>query len=139
MAESYVELEGFPVLCVRADFRGKGPAEAFDRLEAKLPTLKGRKFYGTFRMTPAGEEYYACVAQLPTDRADEWGFEQGEIAGGLYARRSLTDWHEHLAQLGGIFLEMRGREDVDESRPSVEFYRSERELHLLLPVTRRRA
>src|SRR5437667_8754145 len=63
METSHVELQEIPVLRVRADMKGKGPSAAFNRLESKLPTIKGRKFYGTFQPTPDGEEYYACVVR----------------------------------------------------------------------------
>jgi hypothetical protein len=56
METNYIELQELPVLRVRADMNGKGPSAAFEFLESKLPTLKGRKFYGTFRFTPNGEE-----------------------------------------------------------------------------------
>jgi hypothetical protein len=57
MENTYVELQEIPVLRVRADMKGKGPSAAFDLLESKLLSLKGRKFYGTFQPTPDGEEY----------------------------------------------------------------------------------
>jgi hypothetical protein len=57
MESSYVELQEIPVLRVRANMKGKGPSAAFDLLESELPTIKGRKFYGTFRPTPDGKEY----------------------------------------------------------------------------------
>ena len=56
MESKYVELQEIPVLRVKADMKGKGPSAAFDLLESKLPSLKGRKFYGTFKFTPEGEE-----------------------------------------------------------------------------------
>ena len=64
METSHVELQEIPVLRVRADMKGKGPSAAFNLLESKLPTLKGRKFYGTFQPTPDREECYACVARI---------------------------------------------------------------------------
>jgi hypothetical protein len=138
MPESYVELDGFPVLRVRPDFEGRGPSEAFGRLEAKLGSLQGRKFYGTFRRTASGAEYYACVAQLPEDDPQKLRVETSRIAGGLYARRKLENWHERVAEIPQIFGEMLARESVDGTRPSLEFYRSQKEVELLLPVTARR-
>jgi hypothetical protein len=51
MSETHVVLQEIPALCYRADLGGKDPPAAFDHLESKLLTLKGRKFYGTFRDT----------------------------------------------------------------------------------------
>ena len=134
MAESFVELQDIPVLRFRADMRGAGPSAAFDYLESKLPTLKGRKFFGTFRYTPEGEEYYACVARTDSDDPLRMELETGVIPGGWYARRKLTDWERNLSQLPKIFTEMARAVEVDPNRPSVEFYRSHIELHVLVPV-----
>jgi len=77
METSYVELQGIPVLRVKADMKGKGPKAAFDLLESKLPTLKGRKFYGTFQFTPDGEDYYACVVRIDADDPEKMKLETG--------------------------------------------------------------
>jgi len=136
MLATYVERAPLEVLRVRTDLRANGPAKAFALLESKLPTRRGRKFYGTFRITSEGEEYYACVVRAESDDPGAMGLETGTIPGGWYARRTLLDWESHLPEIHRIFLEMIRVENVDPSRPSVEFYRSRRELQLLLPVMR---
>ena len=134
METSYVELLGIPVLRVKADMKGKGPKAAFDLLESKLPTIKGRKFYGTFLLTPDGEEYYACVARIDSDDPEKMQLETGLIPGGWYARSKLMDWEKILSKLPSLFEEMARTHDVDPKRPSLEFYRSQAEMHLYLPV-----
>ena len=134
METSYVELQGIPVLRVKADMKGKGPSAAFSLLESKLPTLKGRKFYGTFQFTPDGEDYYACVVRIDTDDPEKMQLETGKIPGGWYARSKLMDWEKNLSKLPSLFEEMAGTHDVDPKRPSLEFYRSQAEMHLFLPV-----
>lgn len=135
-ADSYVERNEIEVLRVRANMKGKGPAEAMQVLEAKLPSIKGRKFYGTFRVLPDGEEYYACVERTPLDDPTTLGLEVGIVPGGLYVRRKVLDWERVIAEgkLGGIFQEMVKRYRIDSGRPEIEFYRSMTELHLLVPV-----
>lgn len=139
--DTYVERPKVEVIRVRANMRGGGPAEAMQRLEAKLPSLKGRKFYGTFRLLPDGEEYFACVERLPGDDPAAMGLEVGSIPGGLYVRRKVLDWEKVIAagKLGGIFEEMVGHYPVDRTRPDLEYYRSMSELHLLVPVLHREA
>ena len=134
--ESYVERTNVEVLRVRADMNGGGPAEAMQRLEAKLPILKGRKFYGVFRLLPEGEEYFACVERTSSDDPAAMGVETGTIPGGLYARRKVMDWERVIAEgrLGELFQEMIRNCPVDPDRPEIEYYRSRTELHLLLPV-----
>jgi hypothetical protein len=134
--DSYVERAEIAVLRVLADMKGKGPAEAMQKLESKLPSLKGRKFYGTFRLLPGGEEYFACVERIASDDPRAMAVEVGTIPGGLYVRRKVLDWEQVIAsgKLGSIFEEMVRTYRVDPNRPDIEYYRSASELHLLVPV-----
>ncbi len=134
METFYVELQVIPVLRVKADMKGKGPSAAFNLLESKLPTLKGRKFYGTFQPTADGEEYYACVARIDSDDPEKMQLETGVIPGGWYVRGKLMDWEKNLSKLPSLFEEMACTHDVDPTRPSLEFYRSQAEMRLFLPV-----
>jgi len=116
--------------------KGKGPKAAFDALESKLPLLKGRKFFGTFRMLDDGEEYYACVERFPTDNPAALGLEAGTIPGGKYVRRRVWNWESVVAagKMKEISEEFARGYALDPDRPSIEFYRSMKELHILLPV-----
>jgi GyrI-like small molecule binding domain len=134
MEISYVEFHEIPILRVKADMRGKGPSAAFNLLESKLPTIKGRKFYGTFQFTPDGEDYYACVARIDSDDPERMQLESGTIPGGWYAKAKLMDWQKDVSKIGGLFEEMARAHDYDRKRPSVEFYRSQTEVQLFLPV-----
>jgi hypothetical protein len=138
--DSFVERSQIAVLRVRADMSGSGPAGAMHLLESKLPTIKGRKFYGVFRLLEAGEEYFACVERIETDDPEGMGLETGTVPGGLFARRKLYDWQKVIAagklkEVGEEFV--RGY-DIDRSRPEIEYYRSMSEMHLLLPVMSRK-
>jgi hypothetical protein len=129
-----VTLEDIQVMYLRADEGPVGARAAFEKIEAKLPALRGRKFYGTYQ----GGEYRACVAVLPDDDAGKLGLQTWVIPGGLYVREKMTDWASRLPEIGNAFVAMADREKarVDAARPSIEFYRSQRELILFLPVTR---
>lgn len=124
---------------VRADFSKGGPAEAMKLLESKLPSLKGRRFYGAFRLLPGGEEYFACVERTPSDNPDATGLDTGTIPGGLYVRRKVPDWETAIAEgkLGQIFDQLVREHEVDPERPAIEYYRSQAELQLFVPVLRR--
>ncbi len=127
-----VTLQGIEVMCVRAEGGPQGAREAFKRLEARLPSLRGRKFYGTYH---AGE-YRACVALQPGDDPSIYGFETYVIPGGVFVREKMKNWSSQTSEIGEVFEAMatRERHRVDSSRPSIEFYRSQNELILLLPV-----
>ncbi|HTP54932.1 MAG TPA: hypothetical protein VML94_08270 [Thermoplasmata archaeon] len=134
--DTYVEREEIEVLRVRADMKGAGPAEAFRLLESKLASLRGRHFYGTIRILPEGEEYFACVQRQEGEEPERMDLELGRIPGGLYVRRKITDWESIIAagRLPSIGREMAETYTVDPSRPEIEYYRSRKELHLLVPV-----
>ena len=139
MSDAYVELKDIPVMRVRADMKGGGPAAAMNLLESKLPTLKGRKFYGIFRMRPDGEEYYACVARVETDDPLTMQLEAGVIPGGRFARRKILNWeaiiHDGLLpRLSQEFASAHAHE-ADPNRFTLEFYRSQAELLLFAPVS----
>jgi hypothetical protein len=137
--DSYVVREEIEVLRVRADMSGDGPEGAMHRLEAKLPSLKGRKFYGAFQLLPGGEEYFACVERHPGDDPEGMGLDAGTVPGGLYVRRKVFDWLRVIdeGRLGSIFQDLVRSHPVDPTRPHLEFYRSMSELHLLVPVVER--
>jgi hypothetical protein len=134
MTETFVERQELPVMRVKADWKAGGPAAAMAHLESKLPTLKGRKFYGCFQVKPEGEEYFACVARVDSDDPERIQLETGAIPGGWYACRRLLDWEKDLSQMGRIFDEMNRANEVDPGRPSLEFYRSQSEVLLFVPV-----
>jgi len=141
LLNSVVELRDIPVMRVRADMKGKGPAHAFEVLESKLPSLKGRKFYGAFRMLAGGEEeYYACVERIGSDDPKKMQLETGTIPGGKYGRRKIEGWEEivRAGRLPAVFRKfvesLEPYVDHDEVRPALEFYRSRSELILLMPM-----
>jgi hypothetical protein len=131
-----VQRQDVEVLRMLADMKGGGPAEAMHRLESKLPSRKGRRFYGTFRLPPESEEYFACVEKVASDDPASMDLDVGTLPGGSYIRRKVHDWENVIAagKLGAIFEEMVSSYHVDRTRPSIEYYRSMSELHLLVPV-----
>jgi hypothetical protein len=103
---------------------------AFPALEAGLPTLKSRKFYGV----GVGDGYRACVAIDERDDPAALPHPRWTIPGGRYARRRIADWERNTAHIGPAFEALRRRPDFDPSRPWIEFYRSRRELFVMVAV-----
>jgi len=128
-----VTLEEIKVMFVVSPSGPQGAGEAFDRLEARLPSIKGRKFYGAM----LNGEYRACVALEPQDAPAAMGLETWTIPGGAYARRKLPRWSERLPEIGKIFGVLAAEYPRDPARPNVEFYRSQKELLLFMAVTSR--
>jgi DNA gyrase inhibitor GyrI len=136
-APSYprVTIEAIPVMYVAE----KGPPhevaeKAFERLEAGLGDMKGRKFYGYF--DPTNREYHACVAVAEGDDTDAKGFARETLPGGVYLRARLKgEPAETYPRIGQTFDQMGMANDTkDPMRPWIEFYRARDEVDLLVPV-----
>jgi hypothetical protein len=126
-----VTLEDIKVMFVVSPSGPQGAGEAFDRLEARLPSLKGRKFYGAL----LNGEYRACVGLEAQDSPAAMGLDTWIIPGGVYARGKLPRWSERLPEIGRIFGVLAAEYPRDPARPNIEFYRSQKELLLFMAVT----
>ncbi len=132
MVANEVLLPEVQVMYVESATGLAGAAEAFERLEARLRRLKGRRFYGTFQ--PPDGPYRACVAIEFGEDTAALGLPKWTIPGGRYRRRKLLDWEQHLPEIGRSFARMSEGAERDVTRPSIEFYRSQKEVLLFLPV-----
>jgi hypothetical protein len=109
---------------------GQQAPKAFKELEAKLTSLKGRRFYGVV----LGDEYRACVAIEPSDDPLSLPHPIWTLPGGRYVRRRILNWEENLPLIGLTCQTLRRRSDFDPSRPIIEYYRSQKELLVMVPV-----
>jgi hypothetical protein len=62
------------------------------------------------------------------------GFPTMMIKGGKYARVKLFDWQNHTDKIGEIFGQLMEDFQMDPNGAGVEYYRSQSELHLLMPL-----
>jgi len=134
MPDTIVTIEDIPVMYVEGEKGtpiGEQAPEAFRRLESKLSSLQGRKFYG---VVFAGCAYRACVAIAESDDPSSLPFPTWVIPGGRYARRKIQNWEEHIDLIGPAFQSLRQENEIDPDRPDIEFYRSQRELLVMVPV-----
>lgn len=128
-----IELDDIEVMCVVGDSDKPIPEQApsaFQALEASLGSLRGRKFYGII----VGTEYRACVALTPEEFGVDLPNPVWVIPGGKYARRRVKNWNGDTTILGLTFEELAAEIDHDDSRPSIEFYRRQDDLILMVPI-----
>lgn len=121
------------VLC-RANEFPAGIKDSWRRLEARLSSLRGRKFYGLTYFENGELVYYAGVQPLNEEEAASLGFPRITLKGGKYARVKLMDWNKYADEIGPIFDELMEEYKKDPNGPTVEFYRSQSELHLMIPI-----
>ena len=87
-----IQLEDISVMRVVAKGGPSGARAAFDELESKLPSLRGRKFYGTYHEG----EYRACVAMNEGDSPHAMELITWVIPGGRYLREKVDDWEQKV-------------------------------------------
>jgi hypothetical protein len=108
-----------------------GATIAFKKVEDAINwKLKGRKFYGIMQ----NGEYKACVNKVESDNAKELGLLELMIPGGKYAKAKITDWERHIEEIGSVFETLKKKYSIDPSRPEIEFYRSQKELFIFVPI-----
>jgi predicted transcriptional regulator YdeE len=130
-----VQMPDLHLVVVRA-MRDQEPEikAAWQTLESRLSSLKGRKFYGACYKEESEFVYYAGLEPLDTREIELLGFQTLTVKGGKYARVRLADWHNHTDQIGPIFDHLRETLPTNRSGPNIEHYRSQRVLDLLVPL-----
>jgi len=126
------------VVC-RADAFPSGIKAAWDKLETKLSSLKGRKFYGLTIYEGSQLAYFAGVEPVSDEEVALLGLPTMMIRGGKYARATLLDWPSHTDKIGEIFKELERGFQTDPDSPAIEYYRSQSELHLLFRLAEPKA
>lgn len=130
MARMEVTLDPIRVMWVKAEGGLTGVRAAWSKLESKLPSLKGRKFYGAYH----DNVYLACVAIIDEKEAETFGLPTWTIPGGKYLREKVTDYRSRVEVIAETLEAMAKEFGADRSRPEVEFYKSQSEIILLLPI-----
>jgi hypothetical protein len=127
LAFTYVEaIDGFA-----------GAGAAFDQLEGRMDTLRGRRMYGV--VYPGDPVRYLACLLLDDENADDLGFERTTVPGGQYAYTLVRDWGPRISELPVIVSQLESEIEisglaVDPDRPWLEFYRRIDELLIMLPV-----
>lgn len=121
------------IVCRASQFPA-GIKDSWERLESKLDSLKGRKFYGLTFFEEGHLVYYAGLQPLDRTEIATLGFPTLTLKGGKFARVKLMDWNNHADEIGPIFDRLMEKYKKDPSGPTVEFYRSQSELHLMIPI-----
>lgn len=104
--------------------------QAFAALEARLTSMKGRRFFGVL----VGNEYRACSSMIDTDESSDLPHPMWTIPGGKYVRIRIPDWEKHTDQIGAAFDELFSLPSVDPTRPAMEYYRSQHDLFVMVPI-----
>jgi hypothetical protein len=129
-----VELPDLKLMVVCADEFPSGLKAAWDTLESRLASLKGRKFYGVSRYEGQQMVYFAGVVPTSDEEVAALGFPTMAVKGGKYARAKLMDWPKHTDDIPRIFDELVRDFPMAPNGWMLEYYCSQSELHLLMPL-----
>ena len=102
--------------------------------ERRLGTIRGRKLYG-YQYGQLGTGSYKFAATiLPNDHMQE--FETMDSPDGLFARIRLEgpERHDNIGLAFEALFEGYG-EAFDSSRPTIEYYKDNNTVDVLLPIT----
>ncbi len=112
----------------------EGVKSAFNSLENKLVNKNGRQFFGAVHINNNELNYKACLVQNAKDEHLALGLDNYTIPGGKYVTNKLVNWTKNTHLIKEMFNEMEHKYRFDASRPQLEYYKSNRELVLMLPV-----
>lgn len=131
---SIIDQPAVELIVCRANEFPAGIRDAWERLESKLASLKSRKFYGLTYFENGHLVYFAGLQPVDEEEIKALGFPTLTLKAGKYARVKLMDWNNHADEIGPIFDELMEEYKKDPHGPTVEFYRSHSELHLMIPL-----
>ena len=134
-----VDIPALKLMVVRAEEFPSGLKTAWDGLESRLLSLKGRRFYGVSRYEGSQMVYFAGVVPASDEEVATLGLPTISAKGGKYARTKLMDWPKHTDEIGPIFSELTQEFPMALDGWVLEYYRSQSELHLLIPLATSKA
>lgn len=134
MNSSVVHRDAMLLIVARADSFPDDVQDAFQQIESKLQTLRGRRFYGVTFRRPEGLEYFAGLVPESGEEPRQLGLPTLEIPAGSWARTRLQGWADKIDQIPALVEALVEEYGFDRSRPVMEYYRSSREMDVLVPV-----
>ena len=122
------------LMCLKSPDGPISAGKTFDKLESKLPSLKGRRFYGLSKLEGDNITYFACVKVQGEEDASNFGLQEIVLPKGEYEREAIMDWEDHIDQIPEKFDKIESKNLVDHQKFYVEYYRSQKELILMAPI-----
>lgn len=132
-----VNLSPIQVMGIKVNRFPEDVQSAFDSLEKKIIKRSQRKMLGALNVSNDLPEYKACIEQSDIDNPAFLGLESYMLPGGKYISGKLINWTLNTHLIKEMFGEMSYKYIFDASRPQLEYYKSKRELILMLPIVPR--
>jgi len=112
-----------------------GIGEAFDSLIEMVPEGLNRSYYGISYMTPDNKAVYiAAVEEKNKGEAERNKCERYTIEQGKYLAVAVKDWRQKTDTIKDVFHGMDKEENIDRSKPCVEWYKNDDEMLCMLKL-----
>lgn len=122
------------LMCLKSPDGPHSAEDTFRRLENHLSSMRKRKFYGLTRLEEGNLTYLACVNMEGGADRDFVEGQKVTLEKGKYEREKISDWKKNLGQIPAVIDRVAAESSVDSERYVIEFYRSEKELFLMIPI-----
>jgi hypothetical protein len=129
-----VSLPSLQVMGIKVNRFPEDVQSTFDSLEKKILKKSQRKMLGALNVSNDIPEYKACIEQSEIDNPAFLGLESYLLPGGKYISGKLINWTLNTHLIKEMFGEMSHKYLFDATRPQLEYYKSKRELILMLPI-----
>jgi hypothetical protein len=129
-----IELSSILTMSVKVEKFPDDVKGAFSSLEKKLHSKNGRQFFGAVNVGQSSIDYQACLVQKDKYEHIVLGLENYTIPGGKYVTNKLVNWSKNTHLIKEMFCELEHKFRFDANRPQLEYYKSNRELILMLPI-----
>jgi hypothetical protein len=123
------------VFYVTASSFPEGIQAAFDELESKVSTLEGRTRYGISRPENGGAIVYkAGVAAKVPGEGKKYGCATMIIPKGQYLSIGISDFQNHLEDIGCAFKDILAEPQIDPNGYCVEEYYSDNDMRCMVRI-----
>ncbi len=129
-----VILDAITTLSVKANRFPEEVDSAFSKIEKQYGKNSSHTFFGAINFNNAEVEYRACLEQKNKHAHNIQGIEKYIIPGGRYVSSRLLNWTRNTHLIKEIFNDLENKYIFDQTRPQLEYYKSNRELVLMLPI-----
>ena len=123
---------GTPVFGLEVKTFPLGIGETFEKLVKMLPGGFDRSFYGISYMKNGKMIYYAAAEEKNDGEAEKYGCEQLMVEKGEWLIESINNWRSKTDCIKDVFMEMMKDENVDKTKPAVEWYMNDKEMVCML-------
>ncbi len=102
--------------------------EAFNTLMQSIKNDKERNYYGVSYMEGDAIVYKAFAEEKSEGEASRYNYETYTIEKGEYYTITLKNWRNNTSSIKDIFSEMMKDEQTDNSKPCIEWYKTNDEM-----------